>query len=63
MIKEEAYKTLKDGKSLYCPHWYFTMVRNTIYATCGELDCCEDDFDSFDEFWEWYGDKDFKVIG
>lgn len=64
MIKEEAQKILKSGKVLYCPTWYFNSCDGEfVYGTCGYDDCCQTDFDTFDEFWKWYGDEDFEVIG
>ena len=62
MKKEDAHKALLDGETLYVPTWYFTMYEDgRVYATCGEDNCCENDFDTFDEFWDWYGDEEMIV--
>jgi len=65
MNKEDAHKALTDGQTLFVPTWYFTSCDGErIYATCDHENCCENDFDSFEEFWKWHGDdKRMKIMG
>lgn len=63
MLKEDALIALKEGKTLFVPTWYFTMSDENVYATCGYENCCQWDFDNFDEFWEMHGDdKEMKIV-
>ena len=51
---------------LFTPTWFITMpieYSEQVYATCGYDNCCENDWNTFEEFWDFYGDnEDLKVL-
>lgn len=61
LTKDEAYNALRAGNTLYTPTWFFTMYDEKIYATCGYDNCCENDFENFEEFWYWHGNDELII--
>lgn len=69
MSAEEAWDRLcvqLTGEFLFCPEYgrafKFNGQLNYMYATCGDPGCCEDWWESREEFLEQFRESTFVVI-
>lgn len=60
LTKEQAKVALEKGEMIRIST-LFASGTNRIYVNCSE-DCCRDDFDSFEEFWDSWGGE-FEIDG
>jgi hypothetical protein len=62
ITKKQLLKSLKDGKTIYNYVWWFIMFDNgTIIGGCPEEDCCQWEFNNFEDMYKNFDKKDWKL--
>lgn len=61
--KNQALEALKNNKTIFTPTWYISSFDGEyITANCGYENCCDMDWNNFEEFWSDFGDMDLIIL-